>query len=150
MEFRRRYRGKLWLEVFLIAGERDSEIEKIASQVRRINPDMVQLNTVARIPAERDVKPLDAGRLEQIRSLFDIPAEIVKPFTSRHRSTSTERNLDNRIIGLLRRRSSTLSDIEHGLGIGHSEARQVLRRLVDSSEVTEHRRDSEVVYSLRR
>jgi wyosine [tRNA(Phe)-imidazoG37] synthetase (radical SAM superfamily) len=141
----------MWLEVFLVAGERDSEIKKIASYARRIKPDMVQLNTVARIPAERDVKPFDAGRLEQIRSLFDVPAESVTPFKSRDSSsTSPESNIDNRIIDLLRRRSSTLSDIEQGLGIGRSDARRALRRLVNVSKVIEHCHDSETVYRLRR
>ena len=49
VEFRREFRGQYWLEVFLLDGYTalKFEVAKLAEWVKRIQPDKVQLNTVA-------------------------------------------------------------------------------------------------------
>src|SRR4030042_7030693 len=47
IDFRKEFKGKYWLEVFLVAGLNDSDeqIDKIAACIEKIQPDKVQLNT---------------------------------------------------------------------------------------------------------
>ncbi len=54
VEFGQSFRGRLDLEVFLVAGLNDSadQVKRIARLAERIAPRRVQLNTVARPPAE--------------------------------------------------------------------------------------------------
>ncbi len=85
--FRRRFPGRLWLEVVLLKGVNDSprELARIAALAARIRPERVQLNTAVRPPARVNAKPLDAGglraaRLVLAKALGDIPVEIVAGF----------------------------------------------------------------------
>ena len=54
IEFRRKFSGDYWLEVFVLAGYTalPQEFAKIAQCISQIKPDRVQLNTVSRPPAE--------------------------------------------------------------------------------------------------
>jgi wyosine [tRNA(Phe)-imidazoG37] synthetase (radical SAM superfamily) len=81
IDFCREFKGKYWLEVFLIAGLNDSDeqIEKIAACIEKIRPDKVQLNTVSRPPAE-DVKPVSRERLRQIAKRIYKNAEVIADF----------------------------------------------------------------------
>ncbi|MCD6287955.1 MAG: radical SAM protein, partial [Candidatus Hydrogenedentes bacterium] len=65
VEFREQFTGKLWLEVFLLAGYTadTSEVRRIAKHIEVIRPDRVQLNTVARPPAETFALPVTQERL---------------------------------------------------------------------------------------
>ena len=50
--FREAYENALWLEVFLLGSITDDEARALAETASRVNPDRIQLNTVARPPAE--------------------------------------------------------------------------------------------------
>lgn len=76
-EFRKRFAGELRLEVLLLAGITDEEVEKIADHVTRIGPDRVQINTVVRRPAEKSARAVPRARLEKLAAFFDPPGDIL-------------------------------------------------------------------------
>jgi wyosine [tRNA(Phe)-imidazoG37] synthetase (radical SAM superfamily) len=78
-EFRERFYGQVWLEVFLLGGVTgiDSEVKKIAALARRIRPERVQLNTVSRPPAEEFAYSVSANQMEVFANLFDRKAEVI-------------------------------------------------------------------------
>jgi len=82
IEFRRRYRGQIWLEILFCRGVNDGkeEIEKLEEAIERIQPDRVQLNTPVRPPAEEFAYPLTSPQLEEIRKKFGDRAEIIPNF----------------------------------------------------------------------
>jgi wyosine [tRNA(Phe)-imidazoG37] synthetase (radical SAM superfamily) len=116
--FRQEYQGQYWLEVMLVRGFTDTpaEIAKLADCVNRIKPDRVQLNTVTRPPAETHATPVSPEQLEEFRTCFPQPAEVIADFRGIHQ----ERNfVDGRdeVLAMLQRRPCSVEDIAGGLGI---------------------------------
>jgi wyosine [tRNA(Phe)-imidazoG37] synthetase (radical SAM superfamily) len=60
VEFRKTFKGHLWLEILFVKGVNDSpqELNALSDAVRRIRPDRIQLNTVVRPPALHSAEPL--------------------------------------------------------------------------------------------
>jgi len=66
VEFRRRMRGEMWLEVMLMKGINDGEdvLRKMRAMIEEIDPQKVFVGTPIRPPAEPWVKPLSQEELE--------------------------------------------------------------------------------------
>ena len=81
-DFRREYKGLIWLEVMLVKGINDDlkHIQKLKTIIREINPDKIQLNTVVRPPNEKFAQPLNLKDLKRIRDFFEYKCEIITEF----------------------------------------------------------------------
>lgn len=131
--FRDCYLGQYWLEVFILSSHTavQAEAEKIAACAGRIRPDLVQLNTVTRPPAEDFAAGVDRTRLEEIASLFTPPAEVIADFRGVHGSAEFTATRDT-VLELLCRRPCTLEDIAGGLGIHRNEAAKYAEDLLEA------------------
>jgi len=119
-EFRNRFKKSILLEVFLLSKINDliPEIENIASLVNRINPDKVQLNTVARPPAEEYARPISTEKLMVIKNMFKVNSEVIhKPILDKSLSTSNNTTKNDEILALLERRPCTIKDVANSLGL---------------------------------
>jgi wyosine [tRNA(Phe)-imidazoG37] synthetase (radical SAM superfamily) len=76
---RKEFKGKLWLEVMLVAGVNDdlSHIKKLKKVIQLINPDKIQINSPVRITAEKNVLCVDKIKLNQIKEILGEKAEII-------------------------------------------------------------------------
>ena len=65
VEFRRKYRGFLWLEVMLVENLNDTipHLQLLAEKIKEIKPDNIFINTPIRPPAEEWVKPPTSDRI---------------------------------------------------------------------------------------
>lgn len=138
-EFTERFRGSVWLEVFLLAGVTgiQAEVEKIATLTRRIRPDRVQLNTVSRPPAEEFVFAVAAEQMERFRELFPATAEVItETLHDESLVLSARAAIDTDILSLLRRRPCTLRDVALSLGIHPNEAAKCLDVLGKAGKIT--------------
>lgn len=138
IEFRARFTKPVWLEVFLLSGVTGlkAEVEKIAALCRRIRPDRIQLNTVARPPAEDYAFPVSAKLLTMFAGLFDPTAEvIVEAETVAEPGFGNQTVPDGEILDLLRRRPSTALGVSTGLGIHINEAVKRLESLAARGEI---------------
>jgi len=81
-DFRREFKGLIWLEIMLIKGINDDlkHLQKIKTIITEINPDKIQLNTVVRPPNEKFAKPLNLKDLERIRDFFGYGCEVIREF----------------------------------------------------------------------
>lgn len=72
--FAQGYKGKIWLEVFILGGitDRREELRRIAAIVDRIRPTRVQLNTVSRPLAEACALATPREVLESLLRLFSV------------------------------------------------------------------------------
>lgn len=122
IRFRRQFQGQYWLELFLVAAYTtfEDEVAKIRECVDRIRPDRVQLNTVARPPAEDYAVAVSEDRLREIAATFSPPAEVIAEF--RRPETPDISAGREEILALLRRRPCSIEDISHGLGVHPAEA----------------------------
>jgi wyosine [tRNA(Phe)-imidazoG37] synthetase (radical SAM superfamily) len=123
VELRRLFRGRYWLEVFLLAGytAMDAEVAKIAECVELIRPDRVHLNTVRRPPAEGYAVGVSHDRMRELAAMFRPPAEVV---SQQHGAIESADFLVKReeILDILRRRPCAIGDVARGLGIPRVEA----------------------------
>jgi wyosine [tRNA(Phe)-imidazoG37] synthetase (radical SAM superfamily) len=144
IQFRRQYRGQIWLEVLFCRGANDGkeEIEKLKKVIERIKPDRVQLNTPVRPPAEDFAFPLTFKQLKAIEQRFGNIAEVVSEFMG-PMGDRFESDRDIEIIQLIKRRPCTAEDISKALGLRIDEVVKHLDHLTKTGairyRVYEHR-----------
>lgn len=153
VDFRKEYKGKIWLEVFLISGINDSEseLDALLDAIRSIQPDLVQLNSLDRPGTEQWVKPMSMAALKQLKRYFverlSQPVEII----SKVKYSPVDSTLDEEIIHLLhntlKRRPSTAEDLSAMLDIHINEISKVLRQLHLEKQITAKREARGVFYS---
>lgn len=78
INFRKEFRGKIWLEVMLAAGVNDDlrQIKKLKEAVDLINPDKIQVNSPVRTTAEPGVISVDKSKLNKIREILGEKCEV--------------------------------------------------------------------------
>ena len=82
VEFRKKYNGKIWLEILVIDGYNtsDEEVLLFKKAVERIRPDRIQLNTVDRSPIFDWVRPASPATLDRIAKIIGFkPIDIIVP-----------------------------------------------------------------------
>ncbi len=79
ISLRKEFRGKIWLEVMLVAGINDDlrHIKKLREIIDAINPDKIQLNSPVRSTLEPGISPVDKNKLEKIKEILGEKAEII-------------------------------------------------------------------------
>jgi len=138
IEFTRNFPGQIWLEVLLLGGVTGipSEVEKIASIIRRIQPARVQLNTACRPPAEDIAHPLSMDQLLALKSFFPGEVDIISSNEQNEELISDRvATSDEDIISLLARRPCTIEDIANGLGMHPNEVIKRMERLVAANRI---------------
>jgi wyosine [tRNA(Phe)-imidazoG37] synthetase (radical SAM superfamily) len=148
IDFRKEFKGKYWLEVFLIAGLNDSDeqIKKIAACIEKIRPDIVQLNTVTRPPAE-DVKAVNRERLQQIAKRIYKNAEVIADFKGDEKKGDLKIKGDD-IVEMLKRRPCSAGDIAAGLKIPKTETLKHIEQLLKSGRIEAVKQSGSVYYKV--
>jgi len=79
VKLRQEYRGKIWLEVMLVAGVNDDlrQIKKIKEIADKINPDKIQLNSPVRSSRELNLRAVSAPKLKKIQALLGEKCEVI-------------------------------------------------------------------------
>jgi wyosine [tRNA(Phe)-imidazoG37] synthetase (radical SAM superfamily) len=72
IDFRREYKGKIWMEVMLVKGMNDSDesLIDLKKNIKCINPDRIYINIPIRPPAELGVEPPRAERILKAQELL--------------------------------------------------------------------------------
>ena len=136
VEFRKVYKGQIWLEILFCKGVNDtpSELQKMKEAVERIQPDLIHLNTVVRPPSEERAIQLGERELEKVKAFFGEKASIISEF-DRHLPSISEKDLKEEILKILRRRPLSLSDLSKGMGIPRSKLEVYLSPLIQEGEI---------------
>jgi wyosine [tRNA(Phe)-imidazoG37] synthetase (radical SAM superfamily) len=139
--------GELWMEVFLLFGLNSfpGDVTKIAAMAKDIKPDRVQLNTVARPPAEEFAAALSRDRMEPLCPLFDPPAEIIADFQTPR--TGGHQVKEATILGMLQRRPCTLDQIASVFNMHVNEVSKYLGKLISANAISTVREKSGIYYS---
>jgi wyosine [tRNA(Phe)-imidazoG37] synthetase (radical SAM superfamily) len=136
VEFRKVYKGQIWLEILFCKGVNDSQSEllQMKKTVDRIQPDLIHLNTVVRPPSEQWAIPLSLKEMEEIRAFFGERASIISEF-DRHPLAASERDRGEEILRILRRRPLSLTDLSEGMGIPQKELEGYIRPMVEEGRI---------------
>jgi len=116
-EFRKEFKGEIWLEVMLVKGINDSPdyLKKLKEVIKEINPDKIQLNTVIRPPAEKSARALSSEELEKARKTLGEKSEIIAEFDKEEQKPPSE-NLESLLLSMIQRRPVTLADLSASIG----------------------------------
>ncbi|MBN2701378.1 MAG: radical SAM protein [Methylothermaceae bacterium] len=145
--FRQECNKPIWLEVFLLSGVNsvEADVRRIADIAKRIGPDKVQLNTVARPPAEEFAMAVPEEQMEKLARLFEVETDIVADYRNIHEASDVVSSRED-VLTLLRRRPCTVEDVASGLGIHRNEVVKHLGELVQQGRVTTHMTNSKSYY----
>jgi wyosine [tRNA(Phe)-imidazoG37] synthetase (radical SAM superfamily) len=128
LEFKKVFKGKIWLEIFICPGLNDSEKElnALADYAKKLDPDRVQINTLDRPGVESWLKPLDPEGFDRVTLFFKglnietISRKLIKEIeqdiedSNSNKSRDSKKILDNSedlLISTLKRRPLTKNDI---------------------------------------
>jgi wyosine [tRNA(Phe)-imidazoG37] synthetase (radical SAM superfamily) len=149
VEFRRVYKGQIWLEILFCKGVNDGkeELLKMKKVVDRIRPDLIHLNTVVRPPSEKWAVPLNQKEMEEIMVFFGEKASIISEF-DRHPTSVWEGDIQEEILAILKRRPLSLPDLSKGMGIPQNELHQYLEPLTREGKIQTRTFGDSVYYEI--
>jgi wyosine [tRNA(Phe)-imidazoG37] synthetase (radical SAM superfamily) len=129
IDFRQRFTGKFWLEIFILPGYNDSEsdLEALYKALLEIKPDRIQLNTLDRPGTLPNLKSASRQSLQAILDRWNLPgAEIIAAAPDRKSMTAYRDDIESAILETIRRRPCTLQDLCAILGIHVNELNKYL------------------------
>jgi wyosine [tRNA(Phe)-imidazoG37] synthetase (radical SAM superfamily) len=149
-EFRRVYKGQIWLEILFCKGVNDGkgELLRMKKVLDRIQPDRIHLNTVVRPPFEKWAVPLNQKEMEEIRAFFGEKASIISEF-DHHPPAVAERDIKEEILKILKRRPLSIADLSKGMGIRENEIEKYIRPLVSGGKIHARRFGDSIYYEIR-
>jgi wyosine [tRNA(Phe)-imidazoG37] synthetase (radical SAM superfamily) len=152
IEFKKEFKGKIWLEILLVRGINDSEedIRSLIDFTVNLKPDRVQLNTVVRPPAEEYAQPVTRDELERIALLFHPKAEVIAEFEAKTKHAAGEHLEKNLITAMLDRRPCTLKDVAASLAFDEKEIEAAVAEMVKAGEVEARDESTGRYYYLKR
>jgi len=144
--FRARFKGQMWLEVFLVAGMNSlpSDVAKIAALAKEIRPERIHLNTAVRPPSEDFVVPVSRERLESLTSLFCPKAEVIAEFEAKQRVEVQA--AQEEIYSMLQRRPCTAQDIAETFSMHPNELSKYLGKLLRDKRIRAQVRNTLLYY----
>jgi len=145
-DFRSAFSGELWMEVFVLSGINSAprDMDKIARLAGEIGPDRIQLNTVARPPADEFALAVPREEMESLSRLFEPPAEVIAEYRAAHktrRPMATEA-----VLAMLRRRPCTAEQIAEAFDLQVSEVAKCVGELLKTNKIRENRRQHHSYY----
>jgi wyosine [tRNA(Phe)-imidazoG37] synthetase (radical SAM superfamily) len=150
VEFRKIYKGEIWLEILFCKGvnDRSGELKKMKEAVERIKPDLIHLNTVVRPPSVDWARPLSRKELEDIRAFLGEKASIISEF-DRHLTYISEEDVQEGILRILKRRPLSLLDLSKWMGIPKRELQEQITSLSQEGKIKSRSHRDSIYYEIK-
>jgi wyosine [tRNA(Phe)-imidazoG37] synthetase (radical SAM superfamily) len=132
IRFRKEYRGKIWLEVFIIPGMNDTtaELNALKLVIGKIKPDQVHLNTLDRPGSVSTLRTATREELERVLNVFQMEnAAIVADPPEQKALFAYRKDTAAAILGTIARRPCTSKDLSEILGLQVKEVDTYLKSL---------------------
>ena len=152
VEFRKEFRGEMWLEIFLIPDQNTGaeELAALREIIQMIRPARIQLNTLDRPAAEDWVTTPDPEELENIRKYFaelQIPVDVAGLCCEQPDICIAGESTHAQILKTLQIRPSTVEDLASMTGLHHHEVAKYLSGLLEEGTIHIQRGKRGVFYS---
>jgi wyosine [tRNA(Phe)-imidazoG37] synthetase (radical SAM superfamily) len=147
------FKGKIWLEVFIIPGYNDDERNLLAMKeiILRMNPDKIQVNSLDRPGTLHTLRPANKAELKRVLEIWDLPAaEIIASVPERKDIKSYRSDVENAIMETIRRRPCTLEDLSKILGLHVNEVNKYLGVLEDENKLETLNQERGLFYQLKK
>ncbi len=150
--FRAEFKGKLALEIFILPGCNDTleELVSLKAAVERINPDVVQLNTLDRPGVVGNIHAATQEELEEIADFFKpVPVEVIATAPKREGSDAYRSDMESAILETVVRRPCTLEDLATILGSHANGINKYLGALEEAGKIESVRQERGLFYQAR-
>ena len=120
IDFRKEFKGEIWLEIFILPGYNDSKSEllELKKAILKIKPDRIQLNTLDRPGTIHKLRGATREKLQQIVTFWGLNnVEIIAKYPENKTIKSSRTNAETTIIETISRRPCTLDDLAKILGM---------------------------------
>lgn len=137
-DFRNEYNGQIWLEVLIIPGLNDTRENLIALKEAFLNirPDEVQLNTLDRPGAVKNIRAATRKELQEIVDFWNLPqVKIIAAAPDRKKIIAYRDDMESAILETIKRRPCTLEDLHKILGLHINEINKYLDVLEDEKKI---------------
>lgn len=151
-DFRNEYKGKIWLEVLIIPGYNDSSVDlKLLKQAfDKIQPEIIQLNTLDRPGAVSDIRAATRKELQQIVDYWQLDnVEIIASASKRKDIKSYRKDTQTAILETIYRRPCTLNDLVKILGLHINEINKYLDILEAENKIESTRQGRGLFYKIK-
>ena len=148
----REFKGKIYLEIFFVPGLNDSkqELEKLKNIAKKINPNVIQLNTLDRKNKNNSVETLSKEKLIAIKEYFQpLRTEIIAKAKTRKQIQSFNKNIEDEILETIKRRPCTDVELSQILNIHINELNKYLSELIDSNKVESIKKERGTFFKLK-
>ncbi len=120
--FAKEYKGEIWLEVLILPGfnDHDSELQLLKEAIHKINPDLVQINTLDRPGTMSDIEPASKLELEKVKDILGFDnIEIIAKINENIKVDPEikEKDIKAAIIKTINRRPCTKQDLLQVFGV---------------------------------
>ena len=149
VDFRKEFKGKIWLEIFILPDYNLSDEELIALKktIIRIKPDSVQLNTLDRPGTVTNLHPASHNELQKIVDLWSLKnVEIIAKAPERKNMQSYRDDAATAILETITRRPCTIDDLMSILGMHINEINKYLDVLEAENKIETVRQERGVFY----
>ncbi len=148
-QLKSRIRGKIWLEILLCRGINDTprELDKLAEEIKRIEPDAIQLNTPIRPGTDPEVLPLTSEELEIASAHMGITSQQLARLNYENVRQEISANSRDAILEIVRRRPCTVDDLAAGMGWPVGKVHHLVSDLHKSGALTFRMRNGNRYYS---
>ena len=151
VDFRNEFKGEIWLEVFIIPRYNDNiqELDLLKKAFGRINPNIIQLNTLDRPGVVSKIKAATQNDLQKIVDYWQLKnVEIVAKSTARKKIESFRKDFETAILETIYRRPCTLNDLEEILGLHVNEINKYLDVLESDGKIQTVRENRGIFYKV--
>lgn len=152
IEFKRNFKGKFFLEVFILPGYNDSEdeLKALREAILKIAPDSIQLNTLDRPGVVENLKKATADDLKRVMKILNLDTlEVIAKSEERKKMVSFRTDIETAIMETIVRRPCTLDDLVKILGIHVNEINKYLDVLESDNRISVKREDRGIFYQVR-
>lgn len=151
VDFRNEFKGEIWLEVFIIPRYNDNiqELGLLKKAFVRINPNIIQLNTLDRPGVVSKIRAATRNDLQKIVDYWQLKnVEIVAKSTARKKIESFRKDFETAILETIYRRPCTLNDLEEILGLHVNEINKYLDVLESDRKIQTVRENRGIFYKI--
>ncbi|GMT45949.1 MAG: hypothetical protein IEMM0006_1781 [bacterium] len=149
IDFRKEYGGQIWLEVLIIPGLNDTpeNLQALKEAFLQIQPEKVQLNTLDRPGAVKNIRAATHKELQDIVHFWKLPqVKIIAAAPDRKKIVSYRDDKESAILETIRRRPCTLEDMHKILGLHINEINKYLDVLEDEQKIISVRKNRGLFY----
>jgi wyosine [tRNA(Phe)-imidazoG37] synthetase (radical SAM superfamily) len=151
MTFRKMFKGRFRLEVFILPGYNDheDELKALKKVIHELHPECIQLNTLDRPGTVTDLKGASFEELQRIAQYLDPGAtEIIAAAPKRKQVAAYRQDMEAAIMETIARRPCTLDDLSTILGLHVSEINKYLDVMTAENKIISVHQNRGVFYQI--